>query len=492
MKKHKGLVTFLIISILILLGLIVAFFAVTGYYKTHFFNGTTLSGVDVSGLTAKQATEKVTENISDYLISIRTRDGEKYNLLGPKFGYTYESNGEIEKILELQNASTWMVESKGNVRHDYSVRSGATYDEEMLKEEIIETGIFSPSNMVEPKNAYIEWDVEQANYIIVPEESGNILNFEKTFNIIKSAVDAGEKTITIPDSCYTVPDIRTNDPMLNDTIERLQSYFGHSITYDFGGEIEEKVISRNDIAGWLRVDESYNITIDEARIEKFVQKLADEYNTYGDRRKFRTTKGDNITIGGGDFGWVIDKAAEKKRLLSDIASDDNVVREPMFSQRGVSFGAYDIGDTYIEIDYTNQHMWYYKNGEIVCDTDVVTGNLSKNNGSPDGVFKIAYKEKDATLAGEDYESKDIYFMPFAYNVGIHDASWRSEFGGELYKYSGSHGCINAPASIVEAMFDMVDVGTPVVAYYRNKVTLTAENCRISNAYSYKEKTSKKK
>lgn len=139
----------------------------------------------------------------------------------------------------------------------------------------------------------------------------------------------------------------------------------------------------------------------------------------------------------------------------------------------------------MEIDYTKQHMWYYENGKLVVESDVVTGNISRNNGSPDGVFKIVYKDSPAVLKGEDYESDVTYFMPFAYNVGIHDASWRNgKFGGEIYKTSGSHGCINAPLEVAQKIFEKIKVGTPVIAFYREPVELSAENAKISNAYSY--------
>jgi lipoprotein-anchoring transpeptidase ErfK/SrfK len=118
------------------------------------------------------------------------------------------------------------------------------------------------------------------------------------------------------------------------------------------------------------------------------------------------------------------------------------------------------------------------------DSDFVSGNLPKGNGSPDGVFKIVYKERDATLVGEDYKSSVDYFMPFAYNVGFHDASWRSTFGGEIYLTKGSHGCINLPHDIAETLYNELEVDTPVVAFYRDEVQLTAENAKISNAFSY--------
>lgn len=161
-------------------------------------------------------------------------------------------------------------------------------------------------------------------------------------------------------------------------------------------------------------------------------------------------------------------------------------REPEYSQRAQVEGFEDIGKTYLEIDYTKQHMWYYEDGQMILESDIVSGNIATGNGSPDGIFKIVYKQSPAVLKGEDYESNVDFFMPFAYNVGVHDASWRTEFGGEFYKTTGSHGCINAPREVAETLYQRMKVDTPVVAYYREPVELTAENCKISNAYSYVE------
>ena len=91
------------------------------------------------------------------------------------------------------------------------------------------------------------------------------------------------------------------------------------------------------------------------------------------------------------------------------------------------------------------------------------------------------------MKGEDYESDVTYFMPFAYNVGLHDASWRSSFGGSIYKNCGSHGCINLPYDAADTIYKNVELGTPVVAYYREDVKLTSNNAKVSNAYSYSSK-----
>ena len=56
-------------------------------------------------------------------------------------------------------------------------------------------------------------------------------------------------------------------------------------------------------------------------------------------------------------------------------------------------------------------------------------------------------------------------MLFNGNVGIHDADrWRSEYGGDIYKKHGSHGCVNTPRAACEKIYNIVSKGTPVVVY----------------------------
>ena len=97
-----------------------------------------------------------------------------------------------------------------------------------------------------------------------------------------------------------------------------------------------------------------------------------------------------------------------------------------------------------------------------------------------------------TTVCENYESNVDYFMVFAYNVGVHDASWRKgKFGGQIYKTSGSHGCVNVSEEAAAKLYSMIEKDTPVIAYYREEVQLTAENTKISNAYSYYDEEKEK-
>ena len=143
----------------------------------------------------------------------------------------------------------------------------------------------------------------------------------------------------------------------------------------------------------------------------------------------------------------------------------SISKEPAYYQTAAAHGKDDIGNTYVEIDLTGQHMWFYKNGLLITQGDVVTGTYgSDKTRTPVGIYKIDYKDRNATLKGEDYAAPVDFWLPFNGGIGIHDASWRDKFGGELYKTGGSHGCINTPYDVAKTIFDNIETGTPVVCY----------------------------
>lgn len=173
-----------------------------------------------------------------------------------------------------------------------------------------------------------------------------------------------------------------------------------------------------------------------------------------------------ITVKGGNYGWQIDQETESQELLAHIEQGDTLAKEPAYTQRGNVWSTnYDIGDTYIEVDMGAQHMWFYKNGQLIVDTDVVTGNMSRGYGTPAIVAAVKYKARNAVLRGADYATPVKYWMPFYGNYGIHDASWRAKFGGAIYQTNGSHGCVNTPPANMKILFEQAEKGTPVVLYY---------------------------
>ena len=75
--------------------------------------------------------------------------------------------------------------------------------------------------------------------------------------------------------------------------------------------------------------------------------------------------------------------------------------------------------------------------------------------------------KGSNSDGDEWETKCSYWNRVAIvGIGLHDSQWRGNaFGGSIYKYNGSHGCINMPLSGAKYIYEKVEKGTPVVMYY---------------------------
>lgn len=122
-------------------------------------------------------------------------------------------------------------------------------------------------------------------------------------------------------------------------------------------------------------------------------------------------------------------------------------------------------DNYIMVSIRDQKLWYYKNRKLVLSSNIVSGTKGVHD-TVTGAFRIRNKVAGTYLVGEDYKSWVNFWMLFDSRTqsGLHDATWRSSFGGSIYKKSGSHGCVNMPYSKAQSLFNKVDVGTLVTIY----------------------------
>lgn len=155
--------------------------------------------------------------------------------------------------------------------------------------------------------------------------------------------------------------------------------------------------------------------------------------------------------------------ADTAEETADGSSADPQI-EPVWTQEGKQFGSEDWGSDYVAVDLDNQHVYVVKDDKVVLDSDCVSGKAVVGHNTPDGIFYIFAMAKNAVLKGDGYASPVKNWMPFYHGVGFHDATWRSRFGGKIYITSGSHGCVNLPLSFATKLYDLVEVGTPVLVY----------------------------
>ncbi|MDO4475742.1 MAG: L,D-transpeptidase family protein [Lachnospiraceae bacterium] len=219
------------------------------------------------------------------------------------------------------------------------------------------------------------------------------------------------------------------------------------------------------VASWNISTEKHGYQLSEEKIREYVEKLAQNYDTQGCPRTFVTHGGSAITLFKGNFGWKTNVEETTALVKNALEEGKTVIIKPVWEHEGNSFEkGNDVGDSYVEISLEDQKLWLYVDGKEILETDVVTGTYGTDRQTPGGVYSLTYKQSPAVLRGADYESPVTYWMPFNGNIGMHDANWRSQFGGDIFRSDGSHGCVNLPTEAAKTIYETVQKGFPVVLY----------------------------
>lgn len=442
----------------VLAGFFLAYLAVSVYFMEHFFPGTTVNGENADLLTVRQANSLILSQAESYELTLLERGGTEETLTAQQLGMSFSETDNVRRYKRIQNGFLWP--RMFWTQDSYQITPDIAFDEETFDETLGNLACVQEGET--PEDARIELTAD--GYQLYPEQQGSKIKKDVLKEQLRSAAESLSGTLDLEEAgCYEAPVITVDSAEITELTEKLDRWFGTEVTYEFGPQTE--VVDSSVVAGFIRLD-GYEASLDEEAVKAWITELADRKDTYKKARNFNSTLRGTITVSGGNYGWKIDQESEYEALLASVENGEKVSREPAWSHEGREWGENnDIGGTYIEVDMGAQHMWAYKNGELLVDTDVVTGNISRNYGTPAIVAQIQYKDRNAVLRGADYATPVKYWMPFYGNYGIHDASWRREFGGTVYLTNGSHGCVNTPPAAMKVIFENMDSGTPVVLYY---------------------------
>lgn len=443
----------------VLIVLAVAYIGVSIYFMEHFFLGTEVDGSNVELYTVKQVNEFLLAAANDYTLVLTERGGSSETLTPEELGMSFSESDEVRILKRKQNGFLWprMFWQKDS----YQIGPEIAFDEDSFQA----TVTACVKQGASPENAWVE--MTEDGYTIHPEEQGAEIDRDALKTAIRSAAEKLVESVDLEEAdCYVKPEITTESEAITTLIAQLDQWLEASVTYTFGKQTE--VVDASVISGFITVDsDTDTASLSAEAVSEWVATLAKERNTYKQSRTFQSTLRGAVTVNGGNYGWQIDQETESAALLASIENGETVTKEPAYSHTANTWDGPngDIGSTYIEVDMGAQHMWCYKNGSLVVDTDVVTGNISKGYNTPAIVAAIQYKTRNAVLKGDNYSTPVNYWMPFYGNYGIHDAYWRSQFGGEVYLTNGSHGCVNTPPAAMAQVYANMESGTPVVLYY---------------------------
>ena len=455
------------IVVIIGIALLSVYIFFTFFFKSHYFLNTTINGKDFSGLKVKDVEEYFLDQVKGYNLNITDINGNIQAIKGSDIKLKYEGNTDANKVMDNQNMFAWPVSifKKNNI--DTVV--GVSYDEEALISMIDDLSVVT-GEQINSVSAYPEFDGSE--FKITPEIQGTAIKKEVLVEkIIESVTSFKDNLDLVAEGCYDMPAYTKDSKEVIEAEKEMNDMLGAKITYKMK---EDVVIDTELIATWLKCDENMQVYIDEEAIKNWLTEFGDTYDTKGTTRTIVSPDGKQVEVSGGTYGWSINEKEELPLIVEHIKNKDVIEKEPVYYEKAASKSKQDWGSTYAEVDLTTQHMWYIKDGNVVLQSDIVTGSPDSDRATPQGVYSILEKTKDKTLVGSKdpatgkpkYETPVSFWMRVTWSgIGFHDATWQSSFGGDRYTYAGSHGCINMPYDKAKALFESITVGTPVVVHY---------------------------
>ena len=461
-KKTAAIVAGIIIGVLVL---IYVGFAI--FFSSHFMFFTKINGTDFSLKSVSQVEAYMKQQVADYVLTLKESDGGSEKISGSDISLMYVPGEQLEKLAKKQNNFLWITSLWNHPKITSEI--GVEYDKDALAKITEGLECLKPENQTVSVDAHPEFQNDK--FVVVPEVVGTQIDTEKFNEAVTKAINGFKPTLDLfKTGCYILPRFVSDSQEVVAATDAMNRYLGANVTYDFNPATE--VVDASVISQWVTVDADMNVTFNEEAVRAFIQSLADKYDTKGKPRTFTTATGNTVTVEGGSYGWKIDQEAEYNALIANIQNAETVTREPNYASRAASHEGNDVGSTYAEVDLSNQMMYFVQNGQVVLQSGIVTGNPNKGNGTPQGVYSLAYKALDQVLRGTkkpdgtyEYETPVKFWMPFNGGIGFHDATWQSSFGGSRYQTNGSHGCVNLPYDVAAQLYNLITAGTPVVCHY---------------------------
>lgn len=453
--SNRGVIEKTIIAIA---SVLLIYLLISLYFINHFFAFTVINGVNVSLKTDDDVDQIMRNYVENYELQLIERDGETEDITGQEVDLQYKGEDRISEVLHRQSSIKWISSLFKSQQLD--LNDLFVYNKKALEDKINHLYCLN-KNQIEPRNVGFKYI--NGSYELVEEKYGNKIRKENLYKAIRSSLLKGESKLNLNEKlCYENPQYTITSDKTHRTRELLNKYVSTNVTYKFGTQKEK--LDGSTIHIWLNIDNDLNVEINKAAAAWYVMKLSKKYDTVGITREFQSSIGKVIEVKGGLYGWKINQSAETEALLENISSGRTLTREPVYTQKALSREGNEIGNSYVEINITRQHLWFYKDGKLIAHGPVVTGNPSRGNSTAVGAYMLNYKQKDTVLSGPGYAANVKYWMPFYGNIGLHDASWRFSFGGEIYKKNGTHGCVNVPLYLAKEIFEHIGEGIPFICY----------------------------
>ena len=432
------------------------------YFSTHFVPGSMIDGIDASFMTVPELSEEVEDRVASYNAHV-TGDGLDFELNADNVGLAVDGETWATKAFAEQDPIIWPLEV---LCHPFVQGvPGITYDAEKLAATVSE--VVTPFNEESepPTNAYATYDPNQSSFVVVPSQLGTELNEQAVIDTISSQVLTFAPEITLGEDQLQRPAILDDDADLAQTIQTANEIINFTIPLTLDGETLVTV-TPDLISQWVTVtegDDGPSVSVDRGAIQSWSYKNLNDI-----------VNGENETR-----TWEVDSYELSLQLAPRLAASNSESMEiPTITieERPPESEGHESRGRHIDVNLSTQYARLYDTDgkTVLWRSYIVSGNTSDGHGTITGEFTIENHDRDIIMVGadEDHDGEPDYRTPCSYwmgfylnSVGIHDAPWRSYFGGDIYTWYGSHGCVNVPYEKAEELWNLTDFGDKVYVHY---------------------------
>lgn len=470
--KALKIITIVLISIVFTVA--AGYGVISGYYRSKFLCGTYINGLNTNAMSIEMANDFLVDSylpgvdFKNVTLVFEGRNGTEEAIKGSEIGLKADMTGGLSDILSSQKPYEWLMYAIYPFKYD--VAPEITFDRDALRDRI--EGLECVNQPKEQKDVLVEIRKDRSGFYLY-DDILDELNTGKMFDKACAALDDFDTAVIEIDlnDCYIKHEIPHEFETVADLYDKIEKVKNSGISYE-DKPIKYQLDGKTAVS-WLKtgsdglpvLDENGNLIFDDEKMQAYIDHLAEAFNTSGGVFEWKKKNGEFVTLKNTMQGFEVDKEAEAEKIKENMLRGGRLTRTPVYANKGRGRGKDIIGKTYIEVDMSAQKLYYYVNGQLSMESDVVTGNLSRGNGTPAKLCDVYFKQRNRTLRGPNYATFVSYWMAVSGHIGIHDATWRNKFGGEIYKTAGSHGCVNVPKSFAAELYEVVELGTPCIMYY---------------------------
>lgn len=461
-KPKKAVIAAIVV--LVLAGVVGTAYGMGYYYfSSHYYPGTYVAGVDAAGLTEDELVQAIDATAQSYAVEVGN-GSYKLAFSSGDIDLSWDSRALAQTLLLDQNVSMWPVDlANANVRMESNL--GFEFDDQKLWELVNESVTSYNETAKQPVSAKLALNEQKDAFSVVPEEAGTALDAAAVYCVAADCVKQGSPGAQLTEAACVQPVYKEASSSTAAALERANQVLKTSIPLAHGDTVVMD-LEPSTFIPWLKTQDDLTLTIDKEPATAWADDYLWEVADYSDEAN----------------AYVVDPAAFAAKLSEAVGAYSF---EPLqMSYQAVPRhlpGGGTLNPTpwdanigrYVDINKKSQVACLYDaTGRVLWETVVTTGNEAAKHGTPTGRFAIYDKKTDFMLIGfdenndgkPDYERHVDFWMPFHLGIGLHDASWRTVYGGTEYLNNGSGGCVNLPHDAAASLYAMAHEDDVVIVH----------------------------